>query len=314
MVSVPIKIMEMNQQNQPPVLVTGATGKQGGAVVQALLKQGNIIRALVRDPQSKAATTLEELGVQLVRGDMRDKASLLEALVGVRSVFSVQSPDMNDMGSDTEQVQGRNLVEAAKAANVRQFVHSSVSGAGDYHRNAPGWEAGRWDVHYWESKAYTEGLVRHAGFPFWTIIKPAFFMENFIRPSFLFANWVEDRLLTILQPDTAISLVAVRDIGTAAVAAINDPEPFNKVELEFAGDRLTMTQIAQVLADAWSIPLEAPAYSPEEAIAHGMMPVFVPGQQWLNEIGSPARPAEAQALGIPVTDFRTWAIQTAPGR
>lgn len=314
MVSATIKIMEMNGQNQPPVLVTGATGKQGGAVVQTLLKQGSTVRALVRNPHSKAATALEELGVQLIQGDLRDKASLPEALADVRAVFSVQSPDMSDMSSDTEQVQGRNLVEAAKAANVTQFVHSSVSGAGDYHRTAPGWTEGRWDVHYWESKAYTEELVRNAGFPFWTIIKPAFFMENFIRPSFLFANWVEDRLLTILQPDTAVSLVAVRDIGAAAVAAINDPESFNGAEIEFASDRLTMNEIARVLADAWKIPVEAPAYSPEEAIAEGMMPVFIPGQQWLNEVGSPARPAEAQALGVPVTDFRAWAIQTAPGR
>lgn len=83
---------------------------------------------------------------------------------------------------------GRNLVEAAQAAGVAQFVHSSVSGAGDYVRHAPGWQEQRWDMHYWESKAYTEDLVRRAGFAYWTLLKPAFFMDNFTRPSFLLGS------------------------------------------------------------------------------------------------------------------------------
>ena len=297
------------QQHEAPILVTGGTGKQGGAVARALLAQGIPVRALVRDPAAAAAVALAALGATLVPGDLKNRDSLAAACAGVRGVFSVQSPDLNDMGSDAEQAMGRHLVEAAQAAGVAQFVHSSVSGAGDYARHAPGWQEQRWDTHYWESKAYTEDLVRRAGFAYWTLLKPAFFMENFTRPSFLFANWVEDRLLNVIQPATQVSLVAVQDIGTAAAAAFHDPAKFNQVELELAGDRLSMQEIAQVLAQAWHIPLEAPALSPEEGIAQGMMPVFVSGQQWLNEVGSPARPAQAQALGLPTTSFTAWASQ-----
>lgn len=301
--------MTTTQQNPAPILVTGATGKQGGAVARALLAQGTPVRALVRDPEAAAATTLAALGATLMRGDLKEPASLVAACAGVRGVFSIQSPNLNDMGSDAEQVMGRNLVEAAQAAGVAQFVHTSVSGAGNYARQAPGWQEQRWDTHYWESKAYTEDLVRHASFPYWTLLKPAFFMENFTRPSFLFANWVEDRLLTIIQPATLVSLVAVQDIGAAAAAAFRDPAKFNHVELELASDRLSMREIARVLAAAWHIPLEAPALTPDEAIAQGMMPVFVSGQQWLNEVGSPARPAQAQALGLPTTSFAAWATK-----
>ena len=56
-------------------------------------------------------------------------------------------------------------------------------------------------------------LVRNAGFRSFTLLKPAFFMEHFVRPSFLFANGVEDRFLTVLAPDTVLSLVAMQDIG-----------------------------------------------------------------------------------------------------
>ena len=128
-------------------------------------------------------------------------------------------------------MQGRNLVEAAKTANVVQFVHSSVSGAGDYHRSAPGWTEGRWDSHYWESKAYTEDLVRNG---ISVLDESACFLHGKLYPSGVsFANWVEDRFLTIIQPGTALSLVAVGDM---VGLYINDPETFNKVELELTSD------------------------------------------------------------------------------
>lgn len=299
--------IENKETIDAPVLVTGATGKQGGAVTRTLLAQNKEVRALVRDLNSKDAEELKSLGASLVLGNLKDKQSLLAACSGVRAVFSVQMPEMNDLGSDAEQVMGKNLVEAAKEAGVLHFVHSSVSGAGEYARNAPGWKENRWDTHYWESKAYTEDLVRNAGFKYWTVIKPAFFMENFTRPSFLFANWTDDRFLTILKPDTVLALVAVKDIGQAAAAAINDPENFNQVNLELAGDRINMKAIAKVLSDAWDISIKAPSLSNKEAIAQGMMPVFIGGQEWLNEVGSPATPEQAHSLGLTTTDFKTWA-------
>lgn len=295
--------MDKNKQH---ILVTGATGKQGGAVVRALQGQGVAVRALVRAPDSDAAMGLRQRGVEVVKGDLREPETLHSALDGVDAVFSVQSPDLADLHSDTEMVQGRNLVEAAVRAGVQQFVHSSVSGTGTYLENEPGWKEGRWDKHYWESKQYTEQLVRSAGFASWTLLKPAFFMENFIRPSFLFANWTSDELLTILQPATVLALIAVQDIGTAVAAAFLDPVRFNQVELELAGDRLPMRDIADTLAKQTGLPIVAPALTPDEAIAKGMMPLFVNGQQWLNEVGSPAQPENARSLGIEVTPFAVW--------
>ncbi len=148
------------------VLVTGATGKQGGAVLRTLLASGIPVRALVRDPGSERAAALGDLGAILVRGDLEDVSTLAAALDGARAVFSVQAPDMADLMGDSEVRQGRNLVEAARTAGIEHFVHTSVPGAGTI--DVENFDEQRWGVHmghYWRSKAAVEDIVRAAGFP-----------------------------------------------------------------------------------------------------------------------------------------------------
>jgi hypothetical protein len=135
------------------------------------------------------------------------------------------------------------------------------------------------------------------GFEYWTILKPAFFMENFVRPSFMFANWVDDRLVSVIAPDTVLPVIAVRDIGAAGAAAVDDPTKFTKLDIELAGDYLTMTEIATVLSDVLDAELEATSLSPAEAVEQGM-PEFGRMHVWHNEVGSPARPERMRALGL----------------
>lgn len=301
------------QTEAAPVLVTGATGKQGGAMARALRARGVPVRALVRDPHSKGAEALKALGANLVRGDLKDKDSLREACRGARAVFSIPPLDIDSVGTNAEQVMGSNLVEMARASGVPQFIHTSVAGLRDFHPDALGWKDGRWDVHYWESKAHTERLVRQAGFTHWTLLRPAFFMENFKRPSALFAHWTGDHLVTVLKPETRLALIAVQDIGEAGAAAVLDPEKFHRVELELAGDVLSMKQIARILGEAWKISPEAPDLTPEQAIAQGMLPVFARAHQQINEAPLPATPEQAHRLGLTMTDFKTWAQAQAEG-
>ncbi len=183
---------------------------------------------------------------ELVTGDLRHPDSLGPVLKGVRDVFSVQTPDITDLEGDSEWVQGRNLIDAARAAGVAQFVHTSVTGAGQ-HRDAPGWAEGRWKSmeNYFGAKTAIQDHLREAGFPHWTLLKPAAFMENFVPGSFMLPRGVPGGLVTNVKPNTELALVAVADIGVAASAAFDDPARFDGVELELAGDRLTMTQIAE---------------------------------------------------------------------
>jgi uncharacterized protein YbjT (DUF2867 family) len=286
------------------VLVTGGTGKQGGAAARALLARGYAVRALVRNPQAPAALALKALGADLVQGDLNDKASLQRAADGAHGVFSIQYPTADP---DEEPTQGRNLLAAAKAQGVDHFVHTSVSGAGDYVRRSPGYAEGRWNTVYWESKAAIEDAVRAAGFPHWTILKPAFFMENL--PFLLMGG---DRIITAYEPDVGLQMIAVKDIGEAAAAAIADPDRFHGVNLELAGDVRTMPQTAEILSAAWGRSITAPTLTVPEVVAMGVMQGMADGQVWQNEVGQPARPEFARALGLPLTDLAAWAKANRP--
>ncbi|MET9826521.1 NmrA family NAD(P)-binding protein [Streptomyces sp. NPDC006349] len=295
--------------NSAPVLVTGATGRQGGATARALLAAGVPVRALVRDPATDRAEAVEALGAELVTGDLHDRESVIRAAEGARAVFSVQMPGITAEGFDFEGevAQGVNLVEGAKAAGVPQFVHTSVTGAGQ-HTETPGWADGRWASMEptLGAKSAIQDRVRAAGFPHWTLLKPGFFMENFLPSmAFLFPRGIEGGLVSVLNPETRLSLVAVDDIGRAAAAAITAPERFDGVELELASDYLSMTEIAEVLSRVLDTRLSAPDMTEEEALSAGM-PAMGAGHEWLNVAGQPGRPHYASDLGIPLTSFEQW--------
>lgn len=294
-----------------PILVTGATGRQGGAAARALLTRGVPVRALVRDPATDRARAVEALGAELVTGDLLNRESVVRAATGARAVFSVQMPRMSAAGVDFdgEVLQGVNLIEGARAAGVQQFVHTSVSGAGQ-HTDLPGWADGRWKSleATMTAKVAIQDRLRAAGFEHWTLLKPGFFMENFL-PSlrFLFPRGVEGGLVSVLRPDTWMSPVAVDDIGAAAAAALADPDAFDRLELELASDYLPMSRIAEVLSRALGVHLSAPDMSEEQAIAAGM-PAMGASHAHINVAGQPARPEYATRLGIPLTSFETWAM------
>ncbi|GGP85772.1 NmrA family NAD(P)-binding protein [Saccharothrix coeruleofusca] len=292
-----------------PVLVTGANGRQGGATVRALLAAGIPVRALVRDPATDRAKAVEALGAELVTGDLGDRDSLTRAAQGARAVFSVSLPAFTPDGFDfsMEVTHGVNLIEAAKAAGVPQFVHSSVTGA-DQHTETPGWAEGRWAVlePVMNAKSAVQERVREAGFPHWTLLKPGFFMENFLPSmAFLFPRGIDGGIVSVLKPDTRLSLIAVEDIGKAAAAAIADPDKFDRVELELAGEHLSMTEIAEVLARVLDKPLTAPEMTLEQAMAAGMPPMGA-SHEWINTAGQPARPEYAWELGLSTTSFEEW--------
>lgn len=284
------------------VLITGATGKQGGAAVRALVAAGVPVRALVRDPESERA---KALGVELVAGDLNDRESLVRATKGAQTVFSVQMAPFGEDGFDfaAELAQAGNLVDAALKAGVRQFVQTTVDGAGERIRDErfPIREASL------NTKAAIQDRVRDAGFERWTLLKPGFFMENFLPSSaFLFPRGVEGGLVSLVKPRTRLSLVAVRDVGTAVAAAVADPERFHRVELELAGDHLSMTEIAAVLSRALGRELPAPDMTLEQARAAGM-PEMGAGHDRMNETGMAGRPEFARELGLPLTSFEAWA-------
>ncbi|MEU5743322.1 NmrA family NAD(P)-binding protein [Streptomyces tendae] len=293
-----------------PVLVTGATGRQGGATARALLASGVPVRALVRDPSAERAAAIAGLGAELVAGDLDDRDSVVRAAAGARAVFSVQMPDFTRRGFEGEVDQAVHLIEGALEAGVPQFVHTSVSGAGQHTSWVKdGWG---WMEPYYSAKAGIQDRVREAGFEHWTIVKPGYFMENLLpSEAVVFPRGVRGGLVSLLKPSTRLSLVAVDDIGATAAAAVAEPERFDRVELELASDLLTMREIAEILSGRLGTTLTPPDMTEDEAVAAGM-PDMGFGQASLNEHPQPALPRFARDLGIPLTPFRNWARTHLP--
>lgn len=289
-----------------PILVTGGTGRQGGATARSLLAHKIPFQVLVRNPEAPGAVALRDLGARLVVGDLDDAASLRKALAGARAVFSVQNPDFANLAGDTERVRAQNLIEAAVDEGVSHFVQTTVTGAGEHHRNATEWLAKSEELTSMVQKGHIEDLVRGAGFPYWTILKPGFFMENI--PYIL----ADDLLATAYDPATPVPVIASDDIGHVAAATFQDREKFNRVSIELAGDVLTMPEVAAILSAAWDRKIQSPYKSAAEMIAAGAMPQMVLGQEWANEVGMPARPSHARAWGFKLMDLRAWADKYQP--
>ncbi|MFY2560639.1 NmrA family NAD(P)-binding protein [Corallococcus terminator] len=297
--------------SQQTVFITAATGRQGGATVRALLSEGHSsVRALVRNPEAPNARALAAAGAELVVGDLDNPASLRAGCAGARAVFSMQSPILSATGIDysKELQQGRNLVEAALAEGVETFVHTATSGVGN-HRDVEGWAEGRWKSHetYWENKLATCDLVRGAGFRHWTLILPSTFMDHIMLDPAGFVD--QRRLVTVIQADRPITLIAPEDIGKAAAAAIQHPSKFHGVTLQLAGDVLTLPQIAEILSRLDGKEYTVQSGTVDEAIAAGLHPGVAHGVAYMNVAPVLARPELARAYGLSPMSFETWASQ-----
>ncbi|MEV5570399.1 NmrA/HSCARG family protein [Spirillospora sp. NPDC052269] len=216
------------------VLVTGATGRQGGAAAARLLADGRPVRALVRDPAAMAARELATAGAELVQGDLDDPDSLKVAMADVHGVFGV-TPD--DLDAEREIRRGRHLVEAAAASGIAHLVFASVGGA----------ERGT-GISYWESKWAVEQRIAELGVPA-TVLRPVRFMENHAIPGLGLGGISADGVLRhLFAPDVPVQLIAVDDIGAFAALAFANPDAYLGQALELAGDELTPEATARVIS------------------------------------------------------------------
>ncbi len=288
------------------ILVTGATGFQGGATARALLAGGWPVRALVRNPNSAAAQALAMRGAEVFQGDWDDLASLERAMASVHGVFSVQLPTFH-MSDDGERRHGFKLVKAARQGGVRHFVHTSVCET-DRRTQFPDWESGRWNTKYWTDKWDIEEAVRQAGFESWTVLKPALMMHNFALPTsaFMFPHLKQDQILTALLPTNRVQLIAADDVGTFARAAFEQPERFNRQNIDLASEALTMGEVADVLSRVLGRKIASVPVSPDEALAAGLFSGWVRSQEWNNLWGYRADIAALAQWGVPLMPFEAW--------
>ena len=223
------------------VLITGATGRQGGAVIRHMLPKGWKLRALTFRADPAAVQRLTDQGIEVVKGNLEDPASLERAVRGVYGVYSVQ--DFWAVGVKREVQQGKNMADAARKAGVEHFVFSSAGGA---ERNS--------GVDHFESKWEIENYIRKLGLPA-TMIRPVAFMENYYIDQ-VEIGILKGKLMDPIRADKPYQTIATDNIGAFVAAAFDRPKEHIGAELEIAGSELTNPQAAQVFSQVLGKPVK----------------------------------------------------------
>jgi uncharacterized protein YbjT (DUF2867 family) len=277
------------------ILITGATGKQGGATLRHLAKRGGFkLRAMTRKPDSDGAKAAAALGAEIVTGDLDDAASLEKALSGAWGVFAVQNTW--EAGVEKEEEQGKRIAKIAKDKGVQHYVYSSVGSA---HLKS--------GIPHFENKNRVEQVVKQLGFPSHVIIRPVFFMENLPTPWFLNG----DKLVTALKPETKLQMIAVDDVGKFMAKAFVDADKLKGAEIDVGGDAATMPEAAEALSQLTGkdvtyqrIPIEAVRQNSDD---------FAKMLEWFDAVGYSADiPAMESRWGIKPLTLKEW-IRTQRG-
>jgi uncharacterized protein YbjT (DUF2867 family) len=271
------------------ILITGATGKQGGAVAHELLKRGHAVRAMTRKPDSDAAKELQKLGATIVAGDLDDAALLGNALTGVWGVWAVQNTW--EAGVEKEEEQGKRLAKLAREKGVQHYVYSSVGSA---HRNT--------GIPHFDNKWRIEEMVRDLKFPSHVILRPAYFMENLLSPGVLQG----DKLAVAIQPRTKLQMIAVDDIGQFGALAFTNVSALSGQEIDIAGDAVTLPEAAAILSEALGKKLEFEQV-PIEAVRRQSADLGIM-LEWFDRVGYNADITGVQkTYGLQFQTLRDWA-------
>ena len=278
--------------NENVVLVTGGTGSQGGATVTHLLAAKKVrVRVLTRNLESPKAKSLAARGVELVKGDFDDVASLRTALAGVSAAFSVQQWTEKG-GTAAEELLGKRFADAVKASGSPPLVYSSAEGV---ERKS--------GLGHYESKWAIERHIRDLELPA-TILRPVGFMDVLGVPAMqrgmylgMFrANWgVSHR----------VQFVATYDIGWFAARALEEPERYAGRVIPLAGDELTVADIIRTFKTVighkpWVAPI--PAF-----VAKKVMPEEFAGMfRWVREEGFRADIAQVRQEYPQLLTFADW--------
>ena len=282
------------------ILVTGATGKQGGVAARRLLHQGWTVRALVRDPGAEAATALARAGADLVQGDLDSPETVTAAVEGAYGIFAISPVAYGPRGWDTEleYARGAALTDAAASAGVEHFVFTSIATIPGH--DTPG-SAGKRRI---EERIEASGMR-------WTHLRPVRFMENYLLTTPLvegvrLIDGLRDGVHRhLFRPDHGMQVIAVEDIAVFASLAFDDPDRFAGRALELAGDELTPVAAAAAITEATGIEIRYEQISQAEASDLG--PEFAMVREVINSGGSWVADVPAlRELHPTLRTFDTW--------
>lgn len=209
------------------ILVTGAAGKTGQAVIKALVADGESVRALVHRPEQ--VQLIEALGAQEVLvGDMLARVTVDRAVQGIRAVYHI-CPNV----SPDEVAIGHSLIKASRSSGVEHFVYHSV-----LHPQTEEMP------HHWMKMRVEEQLLK-SGLPF-TILQPTAYMQNILTH---WHNINENGVYPIpYAAETRLSMVDLNDVAQAAVIVLGEPEHFGATYELVGTTGMTQTAVAEILS------------------------------------------------------------------
>jgi len=216
--------------NQRKILVTGATGQQGGSLAKLLLQKKHKVYALTRNTQSSAAQDLRNKGANVVKGDLDDSDSLERAVKDVDSIFLMGTPFED--GTEGETRRGKLMADISKENKVEHLVYSSVANAD---KNT--------DIPHFESKYKVEQHIKNLGIPY-TIIGPTFFMENLLGPGLQ-----QGQLGLPLSSSSILQQSALENIAEFSVLVLERSKQFLGKRIDIASDEVTGEQAAKILSN-----------------------------------------------------------------
>jgi len=272
------------------VVVTGATGKQGGAVARGLLERGHQVRAVTRDPSSSQAKSLANAGATLVAASLEDTVAITKALEGATSLFAMTTPAGG--GTDAETRQGVAAADAARAVGVH-LVFTSVGSANR-----------QTGIPHFDSKYEVEKHIAKVGVRA-TILAPVYFMENLAYGKEQLAKGI---YAATLPPARTLAQIAVADIGAVAVRVLEDAGRFTGRRFDLASDELTGNDVVAILSRVTGRPFTY-YQVPLDVIRQRMGGDGAKMYEWMDRVGYTADRAalRREFPDVAFHDFESWA-------
>jgi len=241
------------------ITVFGATGAQGGSVVDALLAAGDFkVRGVTRDVKSAQAEALSKKGVEVVQGNIADAESVKKVITGSYGVFLVTSPmDKDQFGKEYEI--GKHVVDAAIEAKITHFVWSTLP-------NVQLETKGKFRVPFFTEKAKVEDYSRKAGFIYHTYVAAPGYYQNWGKTAI--PKKLEDGSFVFNLPihlDAQLSSGDIREIGLLVSTAFRNPKGWGNGDFIAAtSEDITLKETCQVLSEHLGVKVSSNYISREE--------------------------------------------------